>query len=786
MRFCLFYKYFVMRLLFVYLFSCIFSTVIVAQNKLLKGTVFDDNHTAISYATIQLLDQNKRFVDGTISLTDGSFVLHCPDSFLLSKLQLIISSVGYKTYEASPSSCNLGVIILSQDVQTVDEVTIIGKKPVYKLENGNVTTSVRNTFLSNIGKASDVFKYLPGVWGEGTSITVLGKGKPVFYINNRRVRNQSELTMLKSDDIDNIEIIYNPGAEYDSDTEAVIKIRTINKLKESLSGEVEAGTIWSDGWRYGANANLNYHSRKGLDCFANIDYMDGIIAKSKLFSTMKTFTKQSWITNSNAESEQKGYDVSAKIGLSQQFAKSHSVGIQYIYTGNQLNNLVNMQALSYIKAEISDKIYSDNHRKKQDDNHYINTYYAGEFGKHWAMDFNLDVVKNTLHTLLNNTESSELNENRNVVSKAPVDNNLYAGKLTAVYQQGIHRLTFGGSYTDIRSHSSYKEENNIAPQSDTETQEATYAWFASYQLRYKKFALQAGIRYEHTGNDYEDFLNSDKNQRKYYNFFLPSLAFSLPVSRTAMSLSYSQTIQRPSFHQLDGSLWYIDRFLVSQGNPKLISSVKHDLTWQVIYKSFRFSSTYINQKDPIFRTQKIYDEMNSVILESYENIDKYQSLNLTASYNPTIRFWNPMLNISLTQPFFQISTYEGERKFDNPVFLMAWNNVFRCSKSFMIRVNFDFASAGNTYNQHRMNNAWGMDLNMQKSLLKDKLMLRFAVQDIFNTRSRYKSERFDVAVYEYTLQKDYRRNVILSLTYRFNYRSNRYKGSVNNEIQRIK
>lgn len=775
-----------MRLFFLFIFNFFFTILAVAQGNLLKGSISDSNGMAIPYATVQLLTQNEQLVDGAISVEDGSFVLHYPDSFQLGDLLVKISSMGYKPYQTSLSSDNLRRIVLEEDVKSVGEVTIVGKKPVYKLENGNITTSIKNTFLSNIGKATDVFKYLPGIWGEGNSITVLGKGKPVFYINNRRIRNQSELTMLKSDNIDNIEIVYNPGSEYDSDVQAVVKIKTISKLKESLSGEAEVGTIWSDGWKYGGNGSLSYHSQKGFDCFGNVEYMDGVMAKSTLFSTMKAFTKQPWITHSEGKSEQKGHDVSAKVGLSQQFAGHHSAGIQYMYTGNQLNNFVNMQAYSQMNAEILDKIQSDNRRKKQGNNHYLNTYYTGDFNGHWSGDFNLDIVKNTIHTLLANTESSEMNDSRKVVSDAPVDNYLYAGRLSTSYRQGIHNLVGGLAYTDIRSHSVYQEENNIISQSDTETKEATAALFVSYRMKYRKFALQAGMRYEHTVNKYEDFLNSDKNQKKKYDFFLPNIAFSFPVAHAAMSFSYSQTIQRPSFHDLDGSLWYIDRFLVSQGNPQLTSAVKHDLTWQVVYKAFRFSSTYINQKNPIFRTQKIYNEAASVVLESYENMDKYQSLNLTASYNPTIKFWNPMLNVSLEQPFFQLDTYNGMRKFNNPIFFVACNNVFRCFSTCLVRLNFDFASAGNTSNEHRMNNRGGVDVNIQQSLCKDKFLVRLAVWDVFNTRSKYESEKYNIAVLEYTSQKDYRRSIILSFTYRFNYHPSRYKGSMNSEINRLK
>lgn len=773
-----------MRSLFIILSILLIPIQLAAQNKILEGIILDNNQRPISYATILLLNQNKQYTTGTVSLEDGSFSIHYPDSYHLDELIVKITYVGYKSYEAAPSSSHLGIIKLEENAQSLSEVTVTGKKPVYKLENGNITTSIRNTTLSNIGKAVDVIKYLPGVWGVGNSVTVLGKGKPAFYINNRRVINPSELTMLKSDNIDNIEIVYNPGSEYDSNIQSVIRINTINKIKDSFSGEIEAATLWSDGWKYGGSGSLSYHNQKGFDCFGNIEYADGIIAKSVVNSTTKSFTKQPWETNSNIDSEQKGYDLSTKVGVSQQFNKHHSVGVQYIYTGTHVNNILNIQSSNQTFNGIPEKLKSKNYRKKQVNNHYLNSYYIGDFNKYWSMEFNLDIVNNTINTLSNNIESTNLSNKRNIESYSTVNNSLYSGRFSTSYQKGIHKLILGSTYTNIKSISSYKEKNNITPQSDTETKEITSAIYLSYRLKHKKFALLTGLRYEHSTNNYDNYLDINKN--KYYNFFLPNIAFSLPVFGTTISLSYSQTIQRPSFHQLDGSLWYINRFLISQGNPQLASMVKHDLTWQIVYKSFRFASTYTNQKNPIFKIQKIYDETSSIILQSYENIDKYQTLNLTASYNPTIKFWNPMINISLAQPFFKIETYNGKQKFNNPMLFLMCNNTFRCSKNCIARFNFDFVSAGNISNEHRLNHGWGMDFNIQQSICKDKFMLRLGIQDIFNTRSKYESKKFNTAIYDYTVQKDYRRSIIFSFTYSFNHQPNRYRGNMNNEINRIK
>ena len=55
--------------------------------------------------------------------------------------------------------------------------------------------------------AEDYLPFLSGLSGEKGKYTVFGRGTPVFYINGRLVRNNSELERLQSKDIENIELI---------------------------------------------------------------------------------------------------------------------------------------------------------------------------------------------------------------------------------------------------------------------------------------------------------------------------------------------------------------------------------------------------------------------------------------------------------------------------------------------------------------------------------------------------------------------------------------------------
>ena len=89
---------------------------------------------------------------------------------------------------------------VSAQTETVDslsyakalhEVVVKATKPLTKFEGDGIVTSIQGTPLQNIGTASDILGYIPGVISNNGAIEVIGKGRPVIYINGRKLMNYS-------------------------------------------------------------------------------------------------------------------------------------------------------------------------------------------------------------------------------------------------------------------------------------------------------------------------------------------------------------------------------------------------------------------------------------------------------------------------------------------------------------------------------------------------------------------------------------------------------------------
>ena len=114
------------------------------------------------------------------------------------------------------------LIVIAIVVFTVSNVSSV-------INQNNVKTIKASEFLTYL--ENDGIKEMHICNGDGT---VVGRGKPEIYINNKKVRDDSELDRLRADEILLAEIITNPGVEYGAEVKSVIRIKTIRKCRFEL------------------------------------------------------------------------------------------------------------------------------------------------------------------------------------------------------------------------------------------------------------------------------------------------------------------------------------------------------------------------------------------------------------------------------------------------------------------------------------------------------------------------------------------------------------------------
>lgn len=191
-----------------------------------------------AFGTVALLSMaDSTMVSGTISDEEGRFSLTIPSDNKKAPYFLRITYVGYKTTEVAVDSLpeagmNLGYICLTPLLQEMQEFVFVGER--ISASGGNTkTTYFMNSKIRDASfTAGDVLRHIPEVHVDFMQHISMEGGQPVVIQVNGRERDAAFIRQLDASQIDRIEVVRNPGAQYDAGISGVINII----LKEPESG----------------------------------------------------------------------------------------------------------------------------------------------------------------------------------------------------------------------------------------------------------------------------------------------------------------------------------------------------------------------------------------------------------------------------------------------------------------------------------------------------------------------------------------------------------------------
>ncbi|SFK82899.1 CarboxypepD_reg-like domain-containing protein [Porphyromonadaceae bacterium KH3CP3RA] len=304
---------------------CVVFSVLFLQAQSFSGIVTDEENNPLEFVNVALFTlPDSALITGTVSDQNGEFTLNLNGNSG-KDLFLQFSFIGYKTktVEAKPQQ----TIVMEDDAVLLGEVVVKGDLPKIRLRNDALVTTVQNSVLSRAGTGNDVLKRLPLLTGDKGVFSVFGKGNAKIYINNREMRDESELDNLNSEDIKEVEIITNPGAQYDASVKAVIRITTVKKAGDGFSFDVRSSYWQSQNSDLTEQFNLNYR-KNGWDVFGTFYYnrnawiQDSKIRQNTFVDTLWTQENTLYITGVNEV-------LRGIAGVNYEISPKHYAGIKY-------------------------------------------------------------------------------------------------------------------------------------------------------------------------------------------------------------------------------------------------------------------------------------------------------------------------------------------------------------------------------------------------------------------------------------------------------------------------
>ena len=192
----------------------------MAKSPDMGGKVVDEKGEPMPFVNVVLLSlPDSTFIQGAMTDEMGHFQIITPNSGALLK----VSCIGYKTLYLSAVE---GLTIqMQEDALLLGEVVVKSQLPKTRVKGEAMRTTVEGTILEKAGTVADALARVPSLEAERDgAVKVLGRGEAEVYINGRKVQDVSELSRLRSDQIQHVDVIQNPGARYAASTKAVVRM----------------------------------------------------------------------------------------------------------------------------------------------------------------------------------------------------------------------------------------------------------------------------------------------------------------------------------------------------------------------------------------------------------------------------------------------------------------------------------------------------------------------------------------------------------------------------------
>jgi hypothetical protein len=758
------------------------------------GRVIDEKGEPMPYVNVVLLSlPDSAFVQGAMTDMDGVFKIVTDVNEGLFK----VTSVGYQTLYINAGQ-DL-TIQMKEDTQMLQEVVVKGQLPKTHVKGDAMRTTVAGTILEKAGTVSDALSKIPSLEAERDGgVKVLGRGDAEVYINGRRVQDMKELSRLRSDQIQHIDVVQNPGARYAASTKAVVRITLKKAQGDGFSFQNSTQYMYQYGRSLNDNLTANYRTG-GLDVTASFwagtyNHYKGLQDNDLIYYVGSD--RMTGITTQ--ETRHPWHAWSPQLQLNYMAGENHTFGAYYKYdrtpSGETTSDFrTDMYENNIFTEHSQSDIWQDESIRK----HIFNAYYNGKVGQ-LGIDLNVDGLFDDTKTPGSTTEtmtpaSGGAGTTRTIESNTNSANNFWASKLVFSYPVLKGNLSLGGEYSYNHRTDAYSyQASDYVPvkATDTEINEKSAAGFVEYGRLFGKVYAQAGLRYEHLTNDYFNFGKREDEVCRDYGDWFPTATISAPIGKMQLSLSYRRDIERPAYGNLTSSTIYINRYTYQSGNPYLKPTYTHSLVLNAAYQWANLTVNYSRLKNSETMSTEPFPGSTDPLISLVRPINStedYNQLSLGLSARPVIGCWHPMWYAFTVFQNYKTPTADGTIKtLNDPYVTLVWNNDIELPHSFRLSANAQWATKGDYNNFSITAQRFDLTFGVQRDFNLRRLgMLTLDVRcvDVLNTN---KTKAVIYGIREISSANPARRTFIIDLVWKFNEARSKYRGSGAGEKQKAR
>lgn len=666
-------------------------------------------------------------------------------------------------------------------VISLDGVNVVARRATVKMVGHSIVVDVEHDSILN--RQNDIYEMLgktPGIIRNGQGIMVAGKGSPVYYINGRKVREQSQLDHLQIDQVKSVQVIPTADANYEAAGAPVVDIKT-KRLGKGLAFNVVGNLTQAKHLtqKYGFTSSYNMDK---LDLFLSYYYRDSKTL-SKDYYDRQVLADTLWNKQQYSENLSHTHTHHVQAGMAYRLSDRAELGLQYGGSFARDKAMVNDSLSVVPNIGKAANLLSDKDSHNHTDTHHLNAYYNAAFNHNWhlsmAADYIHKEVKDDTH-ILEKEEDRAADLTYNTRSRWDVISaNIHADRGFGKWGN----LNFGYDFSYSKGVDGI-DYARMLHSGNTDNREVKNAVFANYALPLGAFSLSAGLRFENVTS--KQTVEGEQNaQRHSDNFLMPVVNLSHAAGMFMQSLSYSVETSRPNYADMNDNVVYLNHYERAMGNAGLKTQLQHNISYMLMYNWLYFTLNYSYLHHPLFADVYSLPGQSAVTVSRQTNLSHRQILAAMLNVRKSIGFWTTSLTGFMQKSFVHYPGTDGQMFSDKrPTVMLNFDNDFLLPKGWLLSAGYQQLFGGYLETLY-LSPLSTFNLSIKKSFLQDRLSLSIDANDIFNG-DKTKSTRQIHNVVTNTFSKYETRKIGLTLTYRFRKNVEKKKiSSAETEMKRL-
>jgi outer membrane receptor protein involved in Fe transport len=471
-------------------------------------------------------------------------------------------------------------------------VSVVAERPTNRIDRQ--TYDVKADVSSTNGSAADALGNVPSVAvdPDGTvslrgnpNVQILIDGKPSAMLQGEN--RGATLQSIPSEDIESIEVINNPGAQFGNEAGGGPILNIIMKRSRKAGGFGVVNANYGTAGRFNTATSGTYNSGR-FSFQGGVNYRRdgrdsvGETARERINPSSGTVTRSAQDSSSAGLNDSAGLNA----GMNYNWGERDTVGANLSYIARSSDQLGGDRYRSFDTdgVTVSDYLRSS---ERSGTNHSYNAgshwdHKGEEPGETFKLDLRLSSSTNEGENGYSNVYSVRPRNARD--SRSAQDNGSsnriadFSGDYERPGEHGVLKLGFKASDNRSEFDTRYLDYDAVTGEpvlnqmrsNRFALDQGNLALYGSWQMRLgENWGVLGGLRTEYTNLDIDQLTQQINASNRYLSYIPSAFATYRLTDETNLRLSYAHRIRRANAGELNPFVVYRDELNESSGNPKL-------------------------------------------------------------------------------------------------------------------------------------------------------------------------------------------------------------------------